>query len=104
MEDIRCAAIMYLDIPGGVHHVTNSECLVVCGYNHPQCITIFGASGGGRTALQKTVQGFLTSCNRFVNREEGARIAFAAGQTQEPKTELYSEDLYRVLTGTPDVG
>jgi hypothetical protein len=39
-------------------------------------------------------QGFLTSTNRFVSREEGGEIAFNAGQTKELKTRLYSEDLW----------
>jgi hypothetical protein len=39
-------------------------------------------------------QGFLTNTNRFVDRKEAGQIAFAAGQTEELKTTLYSEDLY----------
>jgi hypothetical protein len=42
----------------------------------------------------KEIQGFLTSKNRFVDREEGGRIAFNAGQTVELKKTLYSEDIY----------
>ena len=38
-------------------------------------------------------QGFLTSKNRFVGRDEGGRIAFEAGQIDVIKT-LYSEDLF----------
>jgi hypothetical protein len=42
-------------------------------------------------------QGFLTSRNTFVDREEAARIALAAGQTQKLKfqpNQLFSEDLW----------
>lgn len=39
-------------------------------------------------------QGFLTNLNRFVNRKEGAEIAYKAGQTKTLLTRLYSEDLY----------
>lgn len=38
--------------------------------------------------------GFITTQNRFVDREEAAEIAFSAGQIASPKTELHSEDLY----------
>lgn len=37
-------------------------------------------------------QGFVTNEARFVDREEGAEIAFKAGQIPEPKKTLFSED------------
>ena len=40
------------------------------------------------------VQGFLTNLDRFVDRVEGGKIAFNAGQTTELKNRLFSEDLY----------
>jgi hypothetical protein len=40
------------------------------------------------------IQGFLTNKNRFVDREEGAKIAFTAKQVNEPLKQLFSEDLY----------
>lgn len=41
-------------------------------------------------------QGFFTSRWRYVSREEAARIAVKAGQTDAPKwgNRLYSEDLW----------
>ncbi len=41
-------------------------------------------------------QGFMTSRGRFVGREEGGRIALAAGQTPALRwgVDLYSEDLW----------
>jgi nucleoid-associated protein YejK len=51
----------------------------------------------------KYVQGFLTNMNRFVDRKEGARIAFEAKQVNNRVSwenvdwetrDLYSEDLY----------
>lgn len=42
----------------------------------------------------KYTQGFLTSKNRFVDRTEGGKIDFSAGQTEELKETLYSEDLW----------
>ena len=45
----------------------------------------------------ESIQGFLTSKNRFVDRKEGAKIALEAKQIKElkfSKTDLYSEDIY----------
>ena len=45
--------------------------------------------------LGEHVQGFLTNKNRFVDREEGAKIWIAnGGELNYSKTQLYSEDLY----------
>ena len=40
------------------------------------------------------IQGFLTSKNRFVDREEGARIQIANGHKIDFENRLFSEDLY----------
>ena len=45
----------------------------------------------------KTVQGFMTSTGRFVDRKEAWKIAVASGQIRENRgynKELFSEDLY----------
>lgn len=39
-------------------------------------------------------QGFVTNTERFVDREEGARIAFAAGQVTTELSSLFSEHLW----------
>lgn len=39
-------------------------------------------------------QGFVTDTGEFVDREEGAKIAFECGQIKEPKRILFSEDLW----------
>ena len=39
-------------------------------------------------------QGFYTSKGRFVDRKEGAQIAYNAGQIKYKTTNLFSEDLY----------
>ena len=44
--------------------------------------------------IRDSVQGFVTNADRFVTREEGAAIAYTAGQIPEPKKTLFSEDLY----------
>ena len=47
-----------------------------------------------KTVLVNTNKGFLTNTNRFVDREEGGKIAFDAGQIKEETKRLFSEDLY----------
>jgi hypothetical protein len=42
----------------------------------------------------KTVQGFLTNKNRFVDRQEAGIIALKAKQIDTETQMLYSEDLY----------
>ena len=40
------------------------------------------------------IQGFLTSDNEFVSRQDAAKIALTSGQIKEEIAELFSEDLY----------
>jgi hypothetical protein len=69
--------------------------IVFCGWRHPNCIYQKVAITGLRDAESgENEQGFLTSKNRFVSREEGAIIAFEANQIKEEKQTLYSEDLW----------
>lgn len=73
------------------------EGIIICGQRHLQCIRIYSFMTGKRsvtTECGEYEQGFLTSTNRFISREEGGMIAFNAGQTKELKTRLYSEDLW----------
>lgn len=41
-------------------------------------------------------QGFVTNRNRFVDRQEGAKIALDSGQIDRKTTILFSEDLWSV--------
>ncbi len=98
---ILCAAIWYKEITlkkviNGVLPKNCDRGLVVCGHRHGQCIWTVSSLTGLRTedATGEHEQGFLTSDNRFVTREEAAIIAFEAHQINEPKETLYSEDLY----------
>jgi len=73
------------------------EGIVICGQRHLQCLRTFSCitnKPARRDQAGESIQGFLTNINRFVDREEGGRIAFEAGQTKELKKTLYSEDLY----------
>jgi len=104
-EYILCAAIWYKEIPlkRSIPQVLPKNIdrgLVVLGHRHGQCIWTTASLSGLRTvqfgedAAGDHEQGFLTNLNRFVDRKEGAEIAFNAGQTKEKKETLYSEDLY----------
>lgn len=104
-EYILCAAIWYKEIPlkkvlDGVLPKNCNSGLVVLGHRHGQCMWTMGSLTGlrsvenGEDSVGKYIQGFLTNTNRFVDREEAAKIAFEAKQIEEPKQTLYSEDLY----------
>lgn len=97
-EYIVCAANWYKELPTPVHGVKNiNKGIVFSGYGHAQCLHQMVAMTGKRQHEVKEVQGFLTSKNRFVDREEGAEIALKSGQIKELKyhnTRLFSEDLY----------
>lgn len=56
------------------------------GMRHVEIIKHFGLPADAQ-------RGFVTSGGDFVGREEGARIAIAAGQVPETITRLHSEDL-----------
>ncbi len=104
-ERILCAAIWYKDLPTqNMLAVNQDKGLLVCAHRHGQCIDIVKSLAGLRTvqfgpdAVGETVQGFLTDTNRFVDREEGLRIAKIANQVIDrlgaSNTRLFSEDLY----------
>ncbi len=104
-EYILCAAIWYKDIPmkkkiPGVLPVNCNKGLVITGHRHGQCMWVMGSLTGLRSVTNASdgvgdyKQGFLTNKNRFVDRKEGAIIAFNADQIKERKETLYSEDLY----------
>jgi hypothetical protein len=104
-EYILCAAIWYKDIPlrKVIEGVLPKNCdrgLVVLGHRHGQCMWTMSSLTGLRSVTNaedgvgEYEQGFLTNKNRFVDREEGGKIAFDAGQTEDLRTTLFSEDLY----------
>ena len=104
-EYILCAAIWYKDIPlqKVIEGVLPKNCdrgLVVLGHRHGQAMWTMSSLTGLRSVTNaedgvgEYEQGFLTNTNRFVDREEGGKIAFAAGQTKDLRTTLFSEDLY----------
>jgi hypothetical protein len=97
-EYILCAAIWYNDNIKRVHQPKNIDIgIVVCGRRHHNCLSILysllGEKYNSKLAARKA-QGFLTSYDRFVNREEAGKIAFEIGQIKEETDCLFSEDLY----------
>lgn len=104
-ERILIAAIWYKEIPlkkiiDGVLPKNCDKGLVVTGHRHGQCMWTMGCLTGLRSVeiaedgVGKYIQGFLTNTNRFVDREEAAKIAWKAKQIEKELVTLYSEDLY----------
>lgn len=107
-EYILCSAIWYKDIElkqvfdSNVNPVNVERGIVFCGFRHCHCMYTMCSITGLRSVQSEVgeyVQGFLTSKNRFVNREEGMVIATASNQVKETITnikqrDLFSEDLW----------
>jgi len=107
IERILCAAI-WVDTgeaePPRRSYSYPATGLLFCGWRHADCFTTLNAwadrlsveerSRIGEEQLAGRHQGFLTSRGRFVDREEGMKIARAAEQTAAKKAQLFSEDLY----------
>jgi hypothetical protein len=84
-ERIVAAAILY----SGVVHV------IAAPARHHTIIHAMVESGHAKPI--GGTQGFITSAGRFVDREEGARIAASAGQinsAEYPRDMLFSEDVW----------
>jgi hypothetical protein len=105
-EKIICAAVWYKelelkkDVPFYSYLPKNlDKGIVFSGHRHGQCIYSKCAITGLRDAESgENEQGFLTSKNRFVSREEALEIALKQNQvidhSQIRGNKLYSEDLY----------
>jgi hypothetical protein len=105
-EYIVCAAIWYKELPvlsgnapiGHRNPVNIKDGIVVCGHRHGHCIhTMYALTGKRQGQTGAKIQGFLTSKNKFVTREEAAVIALGCGQITKLRynqTRLFSEDIY----------
>ena len=94
---ILCAAIHFNHGEVWKHQPKNIQNgFVICGHRHHNCFSIlFGMFGESWMEKKKfAIQGFLTSDNRFVSRQEAAKIAFENGQIKNEVELLFSEDLY----------
>lgn len=106
-EYIICSANWYKDLPlkapevlkpRGMSPYNVDRGIVFCGWRHANCMyQMIAVTGLRQCEAGEEVQGFLTSKNRFVDREEGAKIHIENGGTLEFSTkDLYSEDLYKL--------
>jgi len=104
-EVIICSAVWYKDLPiveyndQALPKNINSG-VVFCGRNHLQCIRTMTMIFGLRSVKPECgeyVQGFLTNLDRFVDRKEGAKIAFEAQQIDKQVEELFSEYLFDIV-------
>ena len=100
-EYIICAAIHYDDGKVYDHQPCNIKTgLVVAGRRHHNCImtvAILTAKNWRKYAAGMTeTQGFLTSRDKFLNRQEAWKLAVDSKQikTYEKENVLFSEDLY----------
>jgi hypothetical protein len=78
--------------------VLTEDGIAVRGHRHSDCIYSIHQRGKN-ISKKKNSQGFITSRNRFVNREEAAKLQIKAGInsifTNKPSQgKLMSEDLY----------
>lgn len=69
---------------------------VITGYRHGECYTLLQILSPSLldVTIDKNIQGFLTSDNRFVTREQAAKIAYKAKQVDRLWDGLISEHLY----------
>lgn len=104
-EYIVCAAIWWIDYPiiEDIDSARPANCdtgIVFCGHRHHNCLHLQHAiTGKASYVMGKSIQGFLTSKNRFVDRKEALEIALKADQINKnelgnPLIGLFSEDLY----------
>ena len=99
-ERILCAAILFDDLREHVHQPKNIQTgFVVCGRRHHNCyatlVVILGDDNWQETKTDfNQTQGFITSLDMFVSREEAAKIAYVAGQVDQLHERLISEHLY----------
>jgi hypothetical protein len=98
MERIICAAIHY-DMDGEYFHQPKNidHGFVVCGRRHSNCLSTVAAllpEGKLKITRCTSTQGFITTKDRFVNRQEARDIAVKCGITPDHSTDLFSEDLY----------
>jgi hypothetical protein len=99
IEKVLCAAIHLDDGMVYTHQPTNIKTgFVVAGLRHHNCgYTVYALTGDLKKRLQyRQKQGFLTTSNRFLNRNEAYILAYSVGQIANlyRRKELASEDLY----------
>ena len=83
-ERILCSAIWVDDSKEHIHQPNNIKSgFVVCGRRHHNCFRTIEMIYSDITEFKKhkSIQGFLTQTDRFVNREEAMKIAVDSKHT-----------------------
>lgn len=99
-EYIICAALWVQNEEQHEHQPKNIRSgFVVAGRRHHNCWQILYLAQPNQVVFQwrkeeVVKEGFLTSYDRFVDREEATYLAFRANQTTKETGDLYSEDIY----------
>ena len=83
MEKLIASAIKFYD-------KDSHNCIIMTGIRHASVLYDMYKLGI-KYDKQKTIQGFITSENRFVDRYEAKQIAIKANQLIVPEEETYSE-------------
>jgi len=103
---VLCAAIWYDDgeeSPSNVHNIKTGQ--VILGYRHSNCYQILKQLYPDRRYLKDCVEGFLTSNDLFIDRTQGAKLAYDQRQCNQVEI-LTSECLYssnRFLNTDPNM-
>jgi len=103
---VLCAAIWYDDgekSPSNVHNIKTGQ--VILGYRHGNCYQILKQLYPDRRYVKDCVEGFLTSNDLFIDRKQGAKLAYDQKQCGEVEI-LTSECLYtsnRFLNTDPNM-
>lgn len=93
-EKIICAAIHYDDGNDYGSQPDNIDSgFVVGGRRHDACIGILAGLEFDLSSDFRT-EGFITTFNRFLDRNDAGSIAYEAGQIEQDTNCLFSEDLY----------
>ena len=94
-ERVVCAAIHW---ETNIEHAQQPQNIktgiVFCGLRHSNCYGVMASIIQPRQYKKRSMQGFLTTKNRFVDRKEAGEIAFKSGQIKKETDCLFSEDLY----------
>ena len=95
-EYILCAAIHHIEGKLQENQPKNiDKGFVICGRRHHNCFAILCLAVEERNIKsENSIQGFLTSQDRFVDRTVAMHIALRAGQIKKKQRILISEDLY----------
>lgn len=91
-ESIVCSAIWFDDKKNHPEQPVKNG-FVACALKHSTCFSTIYTINIRLVEMEKT-EGFMTNKNRFVSREEAAKIAYEAGQIREKVLSLNSDDLF----------